>query len=137
MQTPQEIEDFLKESEEYMILQTAIDEIVKTLIIIEDGMADEFSQVRTLKKILESQTKMLTLFSEEKVISMENIKNLSLEFDICSRALQAKSNVIKTLNGYMNERMKQVKTLQLKKDALINSLKPATVLDFKDRNEKN
>lgn len=122
---------------EYQVIQSAIEDLGKVLITIQDSMNDEFAQIQTLNKILDSQIKMFGDMAVSNVVSMDHVRTLKLEYRICLDALRKKADVIKNLNAYLGDRIQQMKLLHRKRTEIIKSLTPADVIAFKGRNEKS
>lgn len=122
---------------EYQVIQSAIEDLGKVLITIQDGMNDEFAQVQTLNRILDSQLKTLGDLVHVEVVSMEHVRTLKMEYRICLDALRKKADVVRNLNAYLGDRIKQMKLLQRKRLEIIKRFAPAQVIAFKGRNEKS
>lgn len=138
MQTPEEgeITPEVLSSYEYQVIETSIEELTKVLITIQEGMSSEFAQVQTLQKILDSQLNLLTGLNSDSVVSLQHIKNLKDEYQLCMLALRQKADTIKTLNRYLNERIAQMNILHRKRQEIIKKYQSAQIIEFKGKNEK-
>lgn len=138
MQTPEEgeITPEVLSSYEYQVIETSIEELTKVLITIQEGMSSEFAQVQTLQKILDSQLNLLTGLNSDSVVSLQHIKNLKDEYQLCMLALRQKADTIKTLNRYLNECIAQMNILHRKRQEIIKKYQSAQIIEFKGKNEK-
>lgn len=140
MQTSREkdkVTDEILSSSEYKIIQTTIDEISKLLILLENDMREEFAQIQTLNKILDSQLNILENIKDDSVVSLDYIRRLKKEYSLFLLVVSEKAHSIKITNSYINERIQQMNVLHIKRKELIKRLSPADIIEFKGKNEKN
>ena len=138
MQTPEEskITPEALSSYEYQVIEASIDELTKVLITIREGMSEEFIQIQTLQKILNSQLNLLSEFSSSSVVSLPYIKTLKDEYQQYLITLQKKANTIKTLNGFLQEQIGKMDILERKRQEILKQYQSAQIIDFKGKNEK-
>jgi len=132
MQTPtEEVSPEIAGSYEYQVIQSAIDELSKVLITVQEGLDLEFIEARALSRILDNQILLLKNLTSCEVISIDQVRLVRMESQVCLLSLRKKSDIVKTLSKYLHDRIQQMKLLRRKREEIIKKLTPCEVIELK------
>lgn len=131
-ETDQISEDILN-SYEYQVIQKSIEDLSSVLLIIQDGISDEIQQAISFKKMIDVQERLLLDSQCQSVVSIEYLTKIRKDLETLKFANHQKTENIRNLNRYLNDRIRQMKKLQQKRLDLIKSMTPASVLEFRTK----
>jgi len=137
MQNQEQLSREILESSEYINIQRNIEALSSVLIVIEEGINNEISQIKTLNKMISSQKMIIKDTLDSPVVSMYNLAKLRKDLEILKKAAAHKVETARSLNRYLNERMRHMELLKVKRKSIIDSFSKAEIIYLRGINEQN
>ncbi len=123
------------DSSEYINIQKNIEALSSVLIVIEEGIQNEITQIKTLNKMISAQKMIIKDTLDCQVVSMYSINRLKRDMEILKKAAIHKTETARNLNRYLRERMRHMETLKLKRKSIIDSFATAEIIHLRGTNE--
>lgn len=133
-QKEDKITEELLSSDEYKVLQSSIESLHSALLVIQGGIYDEIQQVNSLNKMIKAQENIISYYKNDQTVDINYLRKAIKDRNILIQAADHKSQIIKSLNGYLTERIVQMDLLTRKMKHLISIYNHSNIIPFRGNN---